>query len=244
MKTPQSQPKLNEAGSRVATLALAGMALAQTACTEFRGAVQQVTTPGKPVPAAAAAVAAAEKQHARNGHGPYATDKPGHKEGHVGNHLGHTHPEKGQKGMPEGWDGELHTGDGYNNPRVTLENTSPSEKPKPVVPKPAAKPGSLIFKGLGATPTTTPAAQPAVRTERVIPTSKSAPKATALSAAPKSTVTVIETIPSNGQHTVQEGENSYSIARKYGLDPAALRAMNDGVEDWSKLPVGQTLNLK
>jgi len=43
-------------------------------------------------------------------------------------------------------------------------------------------------------------------------------------------------------HTVRAGDTSYAIARRYGVQPAALRAANPGL-DPRRLQVGQVLNI-
>ena len=48
--------------------------------------------------------------------------------------------------------------------------------------------------------------------------------------------------PVTRTHTVRAGETSYAIARRYGVQPAALLAANPGVEP-RRLRVGQVLNV-
>lgn len=46
----------------------------------------------------------------------------------------------------------------------------------------------------------------------------------------------------SGAYVVRNGENDWTIARKFGIKPSELRAMNPGV-DWTKLQIGATLNV-
>ncbi len=48
-------------------------------------------------------------------------------------------------------------------------------------------------------------------------------------------------VPANG-YVVRNGDNDWTIARRYGIKPSELRAMNPGV-DWTKLQLGSTLTV-
>lgn len=58
----------------------------------------------------------------------------------------------------------------------------------------------------------------------------------------KAEATTVSSQPGNGVYVVRNGENDWTIARKFGIKPSELRAMNPNI-DWAKLQIGQNLNV-
>ena len=209
-------------------LGLPATALVLTSCADFQKAVESASAPGS----------VAARTHAVNGHGQYASDKPGHRNDHAGAHLGHIHPKKGVNGMTEGSDREVIVVDANGNTVATLENTAPSPEPAP-----RPKPGELKLKKVM---TRVPKAAPV----KVAPKPKTASQPVSVqqrtvSAASSSKATISRSpeVVASKIYTVQSGDTAGDIAIKLGLQPGMLSNLNPTVKDWNRLLPGQILQV-